>query len=191
MRKWLGMLGWEWLQNAPAVLGVIAGAQCRARGDLWWAAGLAAAGGVASALLIRWTEGRKQAGSSEPYRLTLANAAGFASGSVAMTWYLGTGAPVFFVMDLVCGAALGLGLSLWQERAARGSTAFSHARSGRLHRIAFVASFPFVLMLLRLAVQLDVAWALLSAAPINLLLSLVIVSIDYGDGAHGRSEPGR
>jgi hypothetical protein len=190
MRARLSILMWEWLQNAPAVLGVVIGLQCRARGEPGWAAGLAAAGGVLSALVIRWTEGRKQEGGAEPYRLTLANAIGFALGSMAMTWYLGAGTPVLFVVDLGLGAALGLGLSVWQERAARGSTAFSDVRSRRLHRIAFMTSFPVVLVLLRLTARLDVVWALLSVVPISLLLSVVIALIDYGGGTHGNAGAG-
>ena len=184
MRSWCAVLFWEWLQNVWAVAGVLLGAHAWRGGTVWSAASLGVAGALATALVIRWSEGRKQSVAREPWRLTLANALGFSLGALLLVWYLSLGTPWICGVDTLAGVGLGLVLARMQEQAARGSPAFSNRRSMLRHRLAFVLSFPGTFILMRLAARLALPWVLLSIFPISVLLSAVIAACDY-TGAPG------
>lgn len=186
LAEWLHVLGWEFAQNVPVVLGLVLAVWLWPRGMVAAAIACVVAGGLLSAGILRATEPAKaqRADAREPWRLTLLNAACFSGMGILVAAYFGALTPVwspaYLALDAGLGLLLGGTLAVLQAAAARGSRAFTSRRAEARHAAALLIACPIVLLLIRLCTLpwLDLAPALALALPITLILGLVI-SAEY------------
>ena len=157
----------EWLQNAPLILGLFAGAQLW-HNNIWAALTSLAAGGILCALLIRFTEHWIIPGHVEPLRTVVTNALLFSILPILYVAYLA--APwSTWLSDLVIGFPAALLVAVGQDLANREPIGWRHA-------FALGAAATLGLVALRLMTRVPPAIAFVI---VNTLISTIITRVDY------------
>jgi hypothetical protein len=157
----------EWLQNAPLILGLFAGARLW-HNNIWAALASLAAGGIVCALLIRFTEHWIIPGHVEPLRTVGTNALMFSILPILYVAYLAAQWSTW-LSDLVIGFPAALLVAVGQDLANRDPIGWRHA-------FALGAAATLGLLALRLMTHVHLVIAFLT---VNTLISTIITWVDY------------
>jgi hypothetical protein len=157
---------WEFIQNLPAVVCLLIGAELWPRPSTFL---LALAGGLGSALVIAWTEHYKDPGYREPFRMLVTNAIGFSIMIFLVAVFLNRIHGL--VLDLLLGLLIGAMVACIQNLAQNKTISLRHvlaiglASSVALTLVAFIdrsgIGFPLKVLI------------------VNGLTSGIIVVVDY------------
>ncbi len=180
--NFLNVYFWEFVQNLLPVCWLIAAVW-------WWSRQRRApviawgiVGGVATALVIRFTEVAKiQQPAMESVETTLVNVLAMSAFMLLGTFYLGSETRWSNRRtDVVLGIALGIILTALQVM----TIPDIGIRRVLTHGVSFIVAFPLVLVRLREIRRMKtMPAALAQAALVAAAMSLVIVVIDYADVA--------
>jgi hypothetical protein len=189
VKNFLRILGFEGLQNLPAVLGLVSAHWLWTRNQHLWAIFSVVLGSVCSVAAIALTE-RAQlqrtslAPSPPPAPSEMAMfAMGFSAGAILLVAYLDARWSDLWT-DLLLGAGAGAILALFEIFFTAEPPPLARSVS---HALSFAVMGPVVLIGVRVTKGAPLGWALLAALPLTLAMSLIIALIDYGPFL--RSEP--
>lgn len=169
---------WELVQNLPVVMAFVV--------TVWWwsqekrgrAVLACTAGGVAGALIIRYTETLKIGRPfMEAWSVTLVNAVGFSLFTFLLALYTGSETHwSSWKMDVLLGVLLGGGFALAQGLAAPDAPLVGIV----LHSVALAVAAAAVLVMIRRAKGRTFTGALMQGALATLVMTAIITVIDYG-----------
>ncbi|HOT90271.1 MAG TPA: hypothetical protein PLJ78_00890 [Anaerolineae bacterium] len=173
--SFINAIFWEFIQNAPVLLLFVAAVWLWARGRRRDAIVCSLVGGVVGSLLIRYTE-PLISGYHEPWSVTLVNIVTFGILQVLFAAYLATESRWSNRgTDALLGGLAGVGLALAQGLASGGSPWIGIA----LHGLALGLVGVLLVGALRRQKDKPLKIALLNAALLTLLMTLLISAIDY------------
>lgn len=176
MAKFLVALFWEFFENLPVILCLVAAVWFWAQGHKGRAVVCAAVGGIAGALAIRYLEPLTGV-EIEPVGVTLVNVLGIAAFTCLFAAYLGSSAKWSNrKIDVLLGIAAGVVFALAQGLAAPGAWLIGVA----LHVVAIAVAGALVLIAVRSLKGRPLASALLSSLWVVLIMTVAISVIDYG-----------
>ncbi|GAB4581462.1 MAG: hypothetical protein Fur0022_42090 [Anaerolineales bacterium] len=161
---------WEFLQNLPLLLGFVFALQSL-REQAWMGMlGFSFAGSVAGSMMIRYTENNIVPGAREPISVTFTNIIVFflIAGLVSIYFSQPWGS---WQIDILLGALLGAGTGYAQDIAA------GQFKPGWRHILALSLAFIPALITIRLIT--GYFHPLFGGIFLNLLVTLIIVCIDY------------
>jgi hypothetical protein len=168
--RWLGTLGWEFVQNLPPVAGFLLGLAQWRQERLGLAAASVAAGSLLGSFAIWATESRIVAGHREPLRVVVANVVVIAGLMFVLMAYLSAGWSRWWT-DLLIGAAGGIVLGVAQDLAARSPVGPGHCAAMAL---------AFALALLGIRGLVDALPLAANVLLITAFATVIIGLIDYG-----------
>jgi len=179
MSKFLIAFFWEFMQNLPPVIGFVVAVwlwkQRRRREAVVCAVG----GGVAGALLIRFTEATIN-DIVEPVAVTITNILVFSLGMLLFVAYLGAEGQSkwsTWKMDLILGWGMGILIGVSQALATGGV----HILGIIVHSLAMALPIPLVLIGLRALLKniSTLTSALIRSVLLAIAMTLIIGLVDY------------
>jgi hypothetical protein len=174
--KFINALFWEFVQNLPILVLFVAAVWFWAQRSKAKAMTCIAAGAVAAALVIRFTE-PLTSGYWEPVSVTIVNVVSMSVLQFLVAAYLGTEARWSNQkMDLVVGGLTGVSLAIAQGVASQGSPLIGII----LHSVALGVACALILVAIRMLKGKSLASALANSILIVVVMTLLIGVIDYG-----------
>ncbi len=175
MSKFVNALFWEFVQNLPVILFLVAALWLWGQQRRWQAVGCIVTGALVVALTIRFTEPLKT-GYHEPWSVTAVNALVLSLIEPPFVAYLASRARWSgWKTDLLLGGLAGVGIALAQGLASPTSPLIGVI----LHSAALGIAGGVILVAVRMTQERSLRVALAQAVLIAVCMTLVIGIVDY------------
>lgn len=176
MSRFIVALWWEWVQNLPVILFLVAALWLWTHRNRAAAVGCVVVGAVVVALVIRFTEPLKT-GYHEPWSVTVVNAVVLSLLEPPFVAYLAARRRWSnWKSDLLLGSLAGVGIAVAQGLASPASPLIGIV----LHSLALGLAGGVILVAVRMTRDRPLPVALAQGVLIALCMTLVIGVVDYG-----------